>query len=71
MFKLFIAIVSKDFKGEYSRVQLTVTMHLVEIKCHSHSFKKELNLAPTRVGTLEINEVIQIVFRVGPCFHRF
>ena len=52
MFKLFIAIVSKDFKGEYSRVQLTVTMHPVEIKCHSHSFKMELNLALTRVGTL-------------------
>ena len=41
-------------------------MHPVEIKCHSHSFKMGLNLALTRVGTfnLEINKVIQVVFKM-------
>ena len=30
-------------------VLLTVIMHPAEIKCHSHSFKMELNLALSRV----------------------
>jgi len=49
-----------------------------EIKCHLHSFKMELNLALTRVGTLEINEVIQkinslqnVQLGVGPCYDLF
>ena len=62
MFKLFIATVFKDFKGEYSTINCNYAP--CWIKGHLHSFKKKLNLALTWVGALEINEVIQIVFKM-------